>query len=55
MSILTVEQMIRFPIAPEELTRFRALLPAVKPSRPYAFIFGHVLWNDLDCRQHWTG
>ena len=40
--------MIRFPIAPEELTRFRALLPNTKPSRPYAFIYGHGLWNDLD-------
>ena len=40
--------MIRFPIAPEELNRLRSLLPATKPSRPYAFIFGHGLWNDLD-------
>lgn len=40
--------MIRFPIAPEELTRLRSLLPRSKPSRPYAFIFGHGLWNDLD-------
>lgn len=40
--------MIRFPIAPEELTRLRALLPPKKPSKPYAFIFGHGLWNDLD-------
>ncbi len=40
--------MIRFPIAPEELVRLRALLPPRKPSTPYAFIFGHGLWNDLD-------
>ena len=40
--------MIRFPIAPEELSRLRSLLPAKKPSKPYAFIFGHGLWNDLD-------
>lgn len=40
--------MIRFPIASEELDRLRSLLPATKPSRPYAFIFGHGLWNDLD-------
>ena len=40
--------MIRFPIAPEEITRLRGLLPPTKPSRPYAFIFGHGLWNDLD-------
>ncbi|MCJ1383657.1 hypothetical protein MMC17_006771 [Xylographa soralifera] len=43
-----VEQMIRFPIAPEELSRLRDLLPSSKPLRPYAFIFGHGLWNDLD-------
>ncbi|KAL8965080.1 MAG: hypothetical protein Q9183_004040 [Haloplaca sp. 2 TL-2023] len=43
-----IEQMIRFPIPNEELDRFRALLPAKKPTRPYAFIFGHGLWNDLD-------
>lgn len=40
--------MVRFPIPSEELDRFRDLLPATKPSRPYAFIFGHGLWNDLD-------
>lgn len=40
--------MIRFPIASEELDRLRSLLPASKPSGPYAFIFGHGLWNDLD-------
>ena len=40
--------MIRFPIADEELARLRSLLPNTKPSRPYAFIFGHGLWNDLD-------
>ena len=43
-----VEQMIRYPIASEELDRLRSLLPVTKPSRPYAFIFGHGLWNDLD-------
>ncbi|KAL8705930.1 MAG: hypothetical protein Q9201_000985 [Fulgogasparrea decipioides] len=45
---IIIEQMIRFPIPAEELDRFRALLPAKKPARPYAFIFGHGLWNDLD-------
>ena len=43
-----IEQMIRFPIAPEELDRLRADLPLTKPKRPIAFIFGHGLWNDLD-------
>lgn len=40
--------MIRFPIPSDELDRLRALLPPKKPDRPYAFIFGHGLWNDLD-------
>lgn len=40
--------MIRFPIPSEETARLRAILPSKKPSRPYAFIFGHGLWNDLD-------
>lgn len=40
--------MIRFPIAPEELARFHGLLGNAKPAKPYAFIFGHGLWNDLD-------
>ncbi|CAL8576162.1 hypothetical protein XPA_002054 [Xanthoria parietina] len=43
-----IEQMIRFPIPSDELDRLRALLPSEKPTRPYAFIFGHGLWNDLD-------
>ncbi|KAL8675224.1 MAG: hypothetical protein Q9168_000344 [Polycauliona sp. 1 TL-2023] len=43
-----IEQMIRFPIPSDELERFRALLPPKKPTRPYAFVFGHGLWNDLD-------
>ncbi|KAI4248404.1 MAG: hypothetical protein L6R40_000963 [Gallowayella cf. fulva] len=43
-----IEQMIRFPIPSDELDRFRSLLPIQKPTRPYAFIFGHGLWNDLD-------
>ncbi len=40
--------MIRFPIPDDEVNRFRELLPPTKPSRPYAFILGHGLWNDLD-------
>ncbi|KAL8839589.1 MAG: hypothetical protein Q9170_001693 [Blastenia crenularia] len=43
-----IEMMIRFPIPSDELDRLRALLPTKKPDRPYAFIFGHGLWNDLD-------
>ena len=44
----SVEQMIRWPIEELELARLRDLLPPKKPSRPYAFIYGHGLWNDLD-------
>ena len=40
--------MIRFPIPAEEINRLRDSLPSTKPSRPYAFILGHGLWNDLD-------
>ena len=45
---VAIEQMIRFPIAQDELSRLRALLPPTKPKKPFAFIFGHGLWNDLD-------
>lgn len=45
---VAIEQMIRFPIAEEELSRLRALIPPTKPKKPFAFIFGHGLWNDLD-------
>lgn len=41
--------MIRFPIDPTELDRFRELLSGpTPPKRPFAFILGHGLWNDLD-------
>lgn len=40
--------MIRFPIPSDEIGRLRDIIPSAKPSRPYAFIFGHGLWNDLD-------
>ncbi len=40
--------MIRFPIPSEEIGRLRDIIPSSKPSRPYAFILGHGLWNDLD-------
>jgi len=40
--------MIRHPLDPTEVDRFRSLLSPTKPSKPYAFIFGHGLWNDLD-------
>ena len=40
--------MVRFPIPPEESQRFTSLLGSTKPKKPYAFILGHGLWNDLD-------
>ena len=45
---ITIELITKFPIPDEELARFRDDLPATKPKRPYAFVFGHGLWNDLD-------
>ena len=40
-----VEVMVRFPIPSEEIDRFRADLGTGKPGKPYAFIYGHGLWN----------
>lgn len=40
--------MIKYPLQPDEVARYRNLLSPTKPSKPYAFIFGHGLWNDLD-------
>jgi hypothetical protein len=31
-----------------EVERFKGLLADRKPRKPYAFVFGHGLWNDLD-------
>jgi hypothetical protein len=45
---LVIEMMLKFPLDPTEVDRFKALLSPTKPSKPYAFIFGHGLWNDLD-------
>lgn len=45
---LVIEMMLRFPLDAEELNRFQTLLSPTKPAKPYAFIFGHGLWNDLD-------
>ena len=52
---LVIEMMLRFPLEIEELTRFKNLLSPTKPKKPYAFIFGHGLWNDLDIQAtlHW--
>ena len=40
--------MLKFPLDPTEVERFQELLAPTKPAKPYAFIFGHGLWNDLD-------
>jgi hypothetical protein len=45
---LTIEMMLKFPLDPVEVARFKRLLTPSKPAKPYAFIFGHGLWNDLD-------
>ena len=45
---LTIEMMLKFPLDPTEVSRFKNLLSAPKPAKPYAFVFGHGLWNDLD-------
>ena len=45
---LVIEMMLRFPLDTEELSRYKGLLSSSKPKKPYAFIFGHGLWNDLD-------
>jgi hypothetical protein len=45
---LVIEMMLRYPLDPTEVERFQTLLSSTPPTRPYAFIFGHGLWNDLD-------
>ncbi|KAJ9609909.1 hypothetical protein H2200_006238 [Cladophialophora chaetospira] len=52
---LVIEMMLRFPLDNEELARYKNLLSRTKPKKPYAFIFGHGLWNDLDIQAtlHW--
>jgi len=43
-----IEEIQRFPVPSDELDRYRTVLGSRKPSRPYAFVLGHGLWNDLD-------
>ncbi|KIV78900.1 hypothetical protein PV11_06502 [Exophiala sideris] len=45
---LVIEMMLKFPLDPTEVSRYQDLLATTKPRKPYAFIFGHGLWNDLD-------
>ncbi|KAK7903522.1 hypothetical protein LTR67_001542 [Exophiala xenobiotica] len=47
---LVIELMLKFPLDSEEVARFKDLLSPTKPHKPYAFIFGHGLWNDLDLK-----
>ena len=45
---VVIELMLRFPLDGIEVARFQELLDGQKPKRPYAFVYGHGLWNDLD-------
>jgi hypothetical protein len=45
---LIIEMMLKFPLLPVEVKRYTDLLSETKPKKPYAFVFGHGLWNDLD-------
>lgn len=45
-----VEQVVRYPIPDEEVSRLKEALTS-HTTRPRAFILGHGLWNDLDLRQ----
>ncbi|RMZ81531.1 hypothetical protein DV737_g2498, partial [Chaetothyriales sp. CBS 132003] len=45
---ISIEMMLKYPLHPVEVARYTGLLSAAKPRRPYAFILGHGLWNDLD-------
>lgn len=47
---LVIEMMLRFPLDAVEIDRFQTLLSSTPPAsgKPYAFILGHGLWNDLD-------
>ena len=40
--------MLKYPLIPTEVERYSALLAPTKPSKPYAFVLGHGLWNDLN-------
>ena len=47
-----IEVIVRHPIPPEEIVRFKEDLGTGKPDRPLAFVYGHGLWNDLDLQAH---
>lgn len=47
---LVIEMMLKFPLLPDEIKRYTDLLDQKKPKKPYAFVFGHGLWNDLDLK-----
>ncbi|KAI1864737.1 hypothetical protein JX265_008461 [Neoarthrinium moseri] len=52
---LRIEQINRFPIPTDELTRLRVGIQSATTSKPRAFILGHGLWNDLETEAsiHW--
>jgi hypothetical protein len=45
---LVIEMMLKWPLVPEEVKRYTELIEGSKPRKPYAFVYGHGLWNDLD-------
>ena len=40
--------MLKYPLKPDEVARYVALLSPTKAKKSYAFVYGHGLWNDLD-------
>lgn len=39
---------LEYPLPHETLTALKGRLPAILPSKPHAFVYGHGLWNDLN-------
>lgn len=39
---------LQYPIKPEDMAKFVESLDDNKPRKPYAFVMGHGLWNDLE-------
>ncbi|KAH8654948.1 hypothetical protein BGZ60DRAFT_472896 [Tricladium varicosporioides] len=46
-----MEEIVRFPIPPEELGRLKVAAGGRDSSKPKAFIFGHGLWSNLDLQK----
>lgn len=39
-----------FPIEPSDLEKIKNLLSPTRPAKPYAFVYGHGLWNELNLK-----